>query len=87
MKSEERFGAGLAQSSWGRSTTDSVVFVHELGHTLSGFNLPDALNVSKTENPYRAWIGAPSRNEYAWPDRVETVPGRSWQEQLISPWR
>jgi hypothetical protein len=54
--------------------TDGVVFTHELGHTRSGYNVPDPLNVGVVENRFRGWNGFPRRSSYDVPYDVPVLP-------------
>ena len=60
-----------AGESWGPSMDGGTIFTRELGHALNGYNysggptnVVEPLNVSHTENLYRAWNGLPPRNDY-----------------------
>lgn len=77
------FGAFVAGEPWGPSMNDAVTFVHELGHTQSGFMVRDPLNVALSENPYRLWMGLPTRDDYAVLSQGQSpmpVPLRMWYQ-------
>ena len=61
VKSFEKFDLSNPHPGFGKDPN----IINEMGHTISGFHLDDPLNVSRTENLYRAWMGFPSRNDYA----------------------
>ncbi|MBF0385452.1 MAG: hypothetical protein HQL27_06225 [Candidatus Omnitrophica bacterium] len=55
----------VSHEPWGSSMDGGTIFTHELGHASSGGNYSsEILNVSNTENLYRAWNGSPARNDY-----------------------
>lgn len=89
---QARLGALLAGEPWGPSMDDPTAFIHELGHTLSGFNLPDYglnLNVARAENPFRSWAGLPLRNDYALLAQGEAsspVSSRGFCANTFHPW-
>ena len=79
-------GSSISGESWGPSTDDATIFTHEAGHTASGFNLTDPLNVAYSENLYRSWIGSPSRNDYAilsQGEKSDPVPNRSFWNSFL----
>ncbi len=65
-------GTTFAGENWSASMDDASVMVHEMGHALNGFNYhsqfvpgdSEPMNVSHSENLYRAWVGSPVRNDY-----------------------
>jgi RHS repeat-associated protein len=86
---QSRLGNLLAGEPWGPSLNDATTFVHELGHTVAGFNVQDPLNVSVSENLYRSWMGTPARSDYALLAQGQTsdpVPSRSIVDRIWRPW-
>jgi osmotically inducible lipoprotein OsmB len=85
-----RFGQDFAGEPWGPSLNDATTLVHELGHTRSsGLAFGDPLNVAKSENLYRGWMGTPARKDYALTSRgqsSEPVPDRSPVEVFGQTW-
>jgi RHS repeat-associated protein len=80
----------ISGETWGPTMDDGAVFVHELNHTLSAANMNDPLNVAYSENLYRAWMGAPMRNDYNILSMGQSslpVPQRSLVDQVIFTWR
>ena len=80
-------GSLAAQFTWGATVDPGNAFVHELGHTVAGEGLldfPVGANVAYNENPYRMWMGQPSRGEYNWNVPVHPRPAL---DQLLYPWR
>lgn len=57
--------------------TDGVVFTHELGHTRTGYNVRDPINVAITENRFRNWNGLKSRPNYSSKYDLPINPGRA----------
>lgn len=68
---------------WEKTFDLATVMLHEMGHNIGYQDLPQSLNVTYNENPYRGWIGTPHRGEYS---SIIGVPSRGWSN-IFSPWR
>lgn len=61
----------VSSYDWATTTDQATLLLHEMGHTDGGFGngreaiAPFSPNVADSENPYRGWIGAVRRSEYA----------------------
>jgi hypothetical protein len=83
---QTRLGSVLSGEPWGPTLDDATTFIHEGGHTATGFGYNDPLNVAHSENMYRAWVGTPARNDYGVLSQggaSQPVPNRSAWDRFI----
>lgn len=83
---QSRYGSTFDGEPWGPSLDDATTFIHEGGHTATGFNRADPLNVAYSENMYRAWVGSPARNDYgvlSMGGQSRPVPNRTAWDMLL----
>jgi hypothetical protein len=86
---QARLGSIVGGEPWGHSMDDATVFVHELGHTLAGFNVADPWNTAFAENTFRSWAGTPTMNDYGLVAQGRPslpVPSRGFWANLLHPW-